>query len=365
MDLFSVDAAERHEEQKASRHASILFSKRATERFLGFLRASAHRDEFEARLALIDGDLNRLAAEITAETGHDAAYFVEHYRNHVAGGAFCDDCRKWKSGPKAGLCECSGESDNGEGALPDDVSAVGGKTAAPIEPGQAPGQPSTMSCDHCGQIVQALGTHEPCPHCGNMSGDQTLGDFSRQLGEAFLNPGGGGGHFGSTSVPFRVLATGEDSLGGKGEPSPKIDKSNAGDEKGHKHREPIKTDGGPYKTVHQDVSDTADHDKPFLEQTDAVAKHDQDVSKGHDTEAIHTDTWSGTEGLAKPVTSSSDEGKCGECGAVTFDGVCSNGDCSKSFTGDAENPKTDRSKDSHFLSDAAITNAVQSYSLGR
>lgn len=308
---FDVDAHEGHEEAKAARHASILFSNRASERFLGFLRQAAHKDEFEARLALIEGDLGRLATDITDETGHDAAHFVEHYKNHVARGAFCDDCRKWKTGPKS-LCTCGsgeGDDDNGEGALSDDVSAVGVKGSSvkvadmPINYDQGAGQPPTKSCDHCGQIVQNFGTHEPCPHCGEMSGDQTFGDFSQQLGQAFLNPGNGG-HFGSTSVPFRVVATGEDNLGGEGKPSPKIDKSKAGDERSNKKRKPINTDGGRFKTVHQDVADGPDlADQDFLKQTETVTDHDVDVAKKNEVKPKSTDTWHGTKGQADPVTS--------------------------------------------------------------
>lgn len=297
MDYFSafdVDAAAQHDEQKAARHASILFNQRATERFEGFLRGAAHKDEFEARYALVHSDILKVASELTAGP-HP---LVDAFIGRIAGGAFCDDCRKWKSGPKS-LCSCGSDEDNGDGALSDDTSAVGDK---------------------------------------------------------------------ESKVSFRVIATGEDSLGGKGVPSPKIDKSNAGDERSNKKRAPIDTDSGRYKTVHQDVADSADYgNRDFLEQTETVTDHDVDVSKKHDIKGTHTDTWSGKGGQADPVTSStvvSAESTCPECSATTFDGVCSNSDCAKSHTDDNNlHPKEyggprDPQVKSHFLSDEEVTRAI-------
>ncbi|WP_028058373.1 hypothetical protein [Candidatus Solirubrobacter pratensis] len=113
MDLFSYDAAQQHEERTAARNASVLFNLRASEQFEGFLRQASTMDEFEARVALTKGAMSDLAEG-------DAA-LVTAFVARIAGGAFCDDCRCWKVGPKK-MCSCD---DNGEGALSDDVSAVG------------------------------------------------------------------------------------------------------------------------------------------------------------------------------------------------------------------------------------------------
>lgn len=220
MDYFSafdVDAAAQHEEQKAARHASILTHQRLTSQFEGFLRGAAHKDEFDVRAELIRRDLDRTVAEAAREAGvedtAEHARLADVFLNHIAGGAFCDDCRKWKSGPKAGTCVCD---DNGEGALSDDESAVGDKEA---------------------------------------------------------------------KVSFRVIATGEDSLGGKGDTAVPFSKK--------KHAPEVPEKSGDK----QDVADAADYsDEPDLGKT-------EDVSKKHDIKGDNTDTWSGKGGQADPVTS--------------------------------------------------------------
>jgi len=228
MDLFSYDAAQQHDERKAARTASVLFNLRASERYEDFLRQAANKDEFEQRVALIQNDLGRLASAVRLEHEAGALLLENAFIERIAGGAFCDDCRCWKVGPKK-MCEC-GDEGNGEGALSDDVSAVG----------------------------KGASVH-----------------------------------------------TAEDNLGGKGKPSPEIDKKtwkpNALNDEGN--LKPIDTDGGRYKSETQDLKDTPDWSNEDRAQG-AVLDTNTDITKVDDQPAIHTDTWSGTEGQANPVTSS-------------------------------------------------------------
>lgn len=195
MSFLEVDAAEQYEERRAQRHASLLAAHRSG-RFRAFLDQSADDSERALRYAAIEGDVRAVVAAVCEEChSPDAEAIYSAVERRLAGGAFCDDCHKWKTGPK-GLCECDGD-------------------------------------------------------------DESVEKESRRA---------------------------SDSTGLSDEASPKIDKSKAGDEKSNKSRKPIDTDGGPYKTRHQDVAEPADYTKDsFLDQTDQVAKHGEDVTKGTET----------------------------------------------------------------------------------
>lgn len=104
------------------------------------------------------------------------------------------------------------------------------------------------------------------------------------------------------------------STGLSGEPSPKMDKGtwkpNVLNEEGN--LSPIKSEGpgSPNPTKTQDIKQIPDHTIDPLKQTDAVAEHGVKLPKagddGYSTERNisqpHTNTWSGTDGLADPVT---------------------------------------------------------------
>lgn len=250
--FLEMDAAERHEERTAARHSGVLFSQRADAQFGAFLRSSSNKDDFEGRLSLVEADLERLAADVMAETGDESGQdYADHYRRHLAGGAFCDDCRKWKNGPKQ-LCSCEDEP----GLLDDAPSAVGEKSS------------KTFTCPGC----KASGTYQAekgNPHRGVASGN-SCNTCKTPIQEFVYEDDEDKGK------------TSSDSTGLSNKPSgPAIDKSKAGDEQSNKKREPIDTDGGPYKTRKQDVAEPADYTKKdFLDQTDEVGKHDEDVTKG-------------------------------------------------------------------------------------
>lgn len=102
------------------------------------------------------------------------------------------------------------------------------------------------------------------------------------------------------------------------QPSPKIDKNtwkpNALNENGN--LKPVDTEGSgsPHPTEHQDAPDKADYDNDdFKEQSEAVTESqdlpsadDSGYSTERNVEQPTTDTWSGTEGQAQPVTSAID-----------------------------------------------------------
>ncbi len=298
MDLFSVDASHQHEERAAARHASVLSHQRVTSQFDAFLKGAANDEDLAMRYYLIEGDLRRTIEAACEECGHgDADGILSAVEQHIAGGAFCDDCRKWKNGPKA-LCSC------GE----DDGESEGEETEAKTAAGSPDGK--MFSCPGCGGTVQyqignsnvfrGLASGNKCNNCGEPTRNFIREDqegFGKKFGPFDKLPKKG-------SLEWRVATDGITDLGG---PIPKMDKGNAGDERGNKKQDPINTDGGPYKTVRQDIHEPADlTNQDFLEQTEAVTDHDVDVTKGTETGGVtkgETGSWTGTKGMASPVTS--------------------------------------------------------------
>jgi hypothetical protein len=281
--VFEVLAGDNFEERRNNRKAVAVANRRAHTRFAGFLSTAADKDDFEARLDLIDTDLQRVVGEVADEFEVAVDPVFSTVRQQlVAAGGFCDDCRKWKSGPKAG-CTCHTENLDEDNGAPEEKTSsypeygFGGNAtnAAPdgwpvdrthAAPSIAPpgygGQGQT--CPDCGSPMQ----NGMCPNCGAKYASDNTG-----LADA---------------------------------PSPKMDKKrwkpNALNDEGN--LKPIDTDGDSrWKTEQQDITQSADHTKDFLEQTDSVAKHNQDVEKEWSGDLLHTDTWSGTEGQADPVTS--------------------------------------------------------------
>lgn len=255
--IFEHDQAFDDSARVAGRQAVAVANKRAKDSFGAFLAQAT--DDFHARFALVEDELAQVAEDAAEEYGVDAEGILASITSVLSAGGFCDDCRKWKSGPKKG-CECSG-SEPAEG---EDGPAESNGYDDPDDP-------------------EVDETGEPYDKESRVASWTVLGEALETVD----------------------LPKGDDTaLDG---PSPKMDKGewkpNALN--GDGNLSPVDTEGSgsPHPTVQQDITDVADHTKDPLEQTDAVADHGVDVGKEHTTEAIHTDTWSGSEGLADPVTS--------------------------------------------------------------
>jgi hypothetical protein len=91
---------------------------------------------------------------------------------------------------------------------------------------------------------------------------------------------------------------------GLGGPSPEIDKGKSGDVAGWSLSD-IDVGSKKHRLENQDASEPADYNDPdFLRDLDSPVHEDADVTKSvgpPDTDG--TKTWTGTEGLASPVTS--------------------------------------------------------------
>jgi hypothetical protein len=343
--LFEHDVEFDNSARVAARQAVSVAHKRAKDRFGSFL-AAASASDFHQRWALVEDELADVVADTVEEYGGDPEGVLAAVTSVLAAGGFCDDCRKWKSGPKKG-CECgsakgtepSAEMDDSKGddesgdsgtiakvAMPYVNQDTGNEIPLPHEVGLPNNVaiPGEHPCGHCGQGVNNVSTDVACPHCGHSTAGAGLDQLSQGLGD-MINPGkpanpskpwdpqpeaGDGFDHSSAHVAKWTVITADDKTG-LGGPSPKMDKKewkpNALNDKGN--LKPIKTEGkdSPNPTDDQDISDVPDHTKDPLEHTDAVAKHDQPLDKAHKEKAQHTDTWHGKGDQADPVTSAAQD----------------------------------------------------------
>jgi hypothetical protein len=104
--LFDVDYADDQERNAAGRRATAAALARTKQRFGAFLSGG----DLPSRFDLIESDFKQVVADVVAEYGGDADQVEAAVTTVLAAGGFCDDCRKWKTGPRAG-CQCHEEGD--------------------------------------------------------------------------------------------------------------------------------------------------------------------------------------------------------------------------------------------------------------
>lgn len=142
VDVFQVLAADDFDDRRTNRKAVAIAVKRSSTRFSGFLAAASDKDDYEARVDLIADELHEVVASACEDMGHEFSESIEQIvrQQLVAAGGFCDDCKSWKTGPKAN-CSCgdsdandkddmSGETEDAdlakEGRVATDVTGLGG-----------------------------------------------------------------------------------------------------------------------------------------------------------------------------------------------------------------------------------------------
>lgn len=292
--LFEHLAAFDEGDQSKRRKIVAVANKRVADNFGAFLSNAKTQEELAARLALVEGDIKEAVQAVVAEYNGDT--FDSTYAAVIAGWEDLprSDTGQWGKNDSTEIGdEGDGVSDI-EGELADAPSAVGQKAASDPTGEQ-------LECKECGKRTN--GGH--CPDCD--------GDF--KTADAAWD---GGGAVVRESLP-KADKSGLDG------PSPKIDKSKAGDEKGHKHT-PVpdtETSGSPKPTETQSVTDgrgdaekgTSDlkHESPEL--TSEVLKKETlptgddwaGFADGGISSGPHTDTFSG-DSQANPVSSDKGEG---------------------------------------------------------
>lgn len=217
----------------AHRKAVAVACKRVADSFGSFIRKANSNADRAARLALVDGDLKRIVAEVAEEYGTDTERLEKAIQESLGGDGVTDI----------------------DGELAEAPSAVGSQPLA-----------------------------------------------SAKTADADRDGGG--------AVKTEDLPTANDA-GDLGGPSPEIDKTtwkpNALNDSGNLKPIDTEQDGSPVPTEQQDVTDTADHEKDFLDQSDAVTTQenlpsadDSGQSTERNIDQPHTDTFN-NDGQADPV----------------------------------------------------------------
>lgn len=329
MGIFEVLAGEDAETQErvAGTRAVIAAQTRAKDSFGSFVAKARNQEERDARIAVISGDLENTLREIAEEYGFTN---IDHLRNAATvalGGGHASDC-------SCGFCENKGklfEKDD-DGDEDDETKESSVKTACD-------GSCGDDECDECkakksssrtasvrprdfsdldwdGLIKTADGfsfckcncegcndgnhcESEECiesKHSGNPGNPSAAGSSDKESKTAADTDTG------DTYSQERVdLPSSKDGLGG---PSPKIDKSDSGTNLGWDLK-PIEVPSQQHPTEKQQIHDTPDYkaDLPGVSETGKSVSADSPLQPEFNT-GDRTDTWTGTEGQASPVTSS-------------------------------------------------------------
>lgn len=368
--VFEILASEDFQDRSNFRKGVAVSYKRAHTRFSNFLMSADNKDDFEGRLDLINDDLDEtvkdtladlsLTDDIAIEEFGDPEKVVASVRDRLtAKGGFCDECRHWKSGPRAG-CTCGddttdseadGDSDNAQDLLDEPPSGVdkasANKEAGPMVdalgqiPGRAMGDPQQQQLPN-NPVIQAEAEQMLKNPTWNPGGNSPFQNQETVTpgGQPAANPvapaaqqatqvGRGVGLQNNPNViekeylnqqhaqgknPMSFM--GSESTGLSDEPSPKMDKKrwkpNALNPEGN--LKPIETDKGTrWPSEDQDVTEPADHKKDFLEQSSAGHTKQEDLPSdpGYDGAGFNTDknqkqyptkTFGDEHGVTDPVT---------------------------------------------------------------
>lgn len=303
MGIFEVLASE--EQASVESRAVIAAQTRVKEQFGSFVAKASDQGETDSRVAFLSTNIREVVAEVADEYGYDDADKLEKAATVALGGGHASDC-------SCGFCENKGKlpgekSEDEDGNDPD--AELKAKTAG-------------GTCAEC---------HHPMDkhHADGTSGENGKGcelcDCTRGLVKDDTGGAGLRGARTASVAPYeypeynweKVAAEVEDgdtfsqervdlpsSETGVGGPSPKIDKSDSGSNEGWT-TEPIEVPSTQHPTERQDIlAETPDYaaDLPGVSETGKSISADTPLQPEFNT-ADHTDTWTGTESQADPVTS--------------------------------------------------------------
>lgn len=354
--LFEHLAAFDEGEYSKNRKIAAVAHKRVADRFGAFLSNAADADELKSRLALVEADIKATVQEVVAE--YNGETYDSVYAAVLSGwedlGRGSDG--RWTKGDSTEIGEPSEGIDNIEAELADAPSAVGHE-ALSSRTAQIPGQageweggfdkpeggysfpPGITACPRCHAQVDSNARNGSCPKCGfvdngpqgNQAKYPDVPDTHSYEGiDKWITPGMAGlastktadaPRDGGGAVHREKLPKADESgLGGPTKPL--INKDQAGSAKGYNHTDVPDTQasGSPKPTETQSVHDgrgdaekgTSDYkhadpdvlSTPVLKSQDLPSADDNaGFADGGIDKAPNTDTWSGLDGQADPVTS--------------------------------------------------------------
>lgn len=278
MSVFEVLERDKTEEAQADRRTVIAAQERARAQFKKFV----DNGEREARLALIDDSVRKVAEDVAASHGGDAetAYLAATY---VLGGH--------KDGCECGFCANKG--------------SFGQDPKEEIEEDDAEEKTARVACA-CGCSHEGCGCGPDCKgDChGEKKSSWTVVAADTETGDNYQQE--------------RVSLPTSDGTG-LGGPSPEIDKSDSGDHTGwnlepidvgsKKHRLEKQDIGGGWKWEQEGEDGPISIKNPDLNAEDFLKDGDSPVHEHQSPEDVsgadsgdRTKTWTGTESQAAPVT---------------------------------------------------------------
>ena len=295
--LASQDAAE--QERLGRGRATIAVQTRAKQRFETYVSKATTPEERAARIEVVSGDLDKIAEEVIAEHGFLTLDEARAAGREALGGGHPAGCT-------CGFCKNKG---NLPGAKKDDD---GDEDDEPME------KDAAAECDDCEACKDGCTGHEEerrkredaeyeAAESRNL-GPTSKVDIKQASASASEFPwehvaAGVEVETGDTYAQDRVdlPSNKTDGLGG---PSPKIDKGKSGDETGW-NLEPIDVPSERHPTEQQSATDRADYTSEDFDPSSPVRDRvdaDTPMQPEHNV-ADKTETWTGTEGQASPVTS--------------------------------------------------------------
>lgn len=337
LDLFQVLASEDQAEQErlSGNRAIIAVQTRVKTKFEKFVRAAKTDEEHQTRIELVSNEIQQIANEAADEYHYDDVPRLINAATAVLGGGHASDCT-------CGFCENKGklpgssDEDDGEekessfktafdypdvgGSLEtEQANDFGGPIGVALDEAtkgdndeelggpigeNASGQKGAKVLDLRDEEVQQrfAGGFTSCS-CGCEGCDDGNHCESEKCIESKHSKVSADVETGDTYTQERVDLPAADNLG-LGGPSPKIDKGKSGDNTGW-NLDPIEVPSKRHPKEDQALGqDYPDYgaDLPGPSETGKQISADSPLQPEFNV-APNTDTWSGTEGLATPVTS--------------------------------------------------------------
>lgn len=283
--LASEDAAT--QERLSGTRAVIAAQTRAKDAFGTFVANAETDEEREARISLVASDLDTLLADVAKEYGYDNIDQLRNAATVALGGGHASDCT-------CGFCENKGSFGKGD----DEESTDDGDSDS--ETKESSVKTACSCCDDC----KDGDCDCSCSDCSEHHSKTSKVDVRQTTASAAEFPWehvAADVEDGDTFAQERVdLPSSKDGLGG---PSPKIDKGPSGTNEGWTLK-PIDVPSNQHPEETQDIHDKPNYeaDLPGVSETGKSVSADSPLQPEHNT-GDHTDTWTGTEGLADPVTS--------------------------------------------------------------
>jgi len=293
--LASTEDAEL--ERRSAARAIIAAQERTKARFANFVANS--NGDLNARLALIDDEVRGIAAEAASE--YDASDNIERIylaATAVLGAGHASDCSCGFCANKGKLPGAEKAEDKDDGKSDESEDYEPGKAFKTVEKDEDEDDKKesavkTACACGCSDENCKCSAENPCgmEGCGSKKKEAswTVVAAQPETGDSYQSE--------SVSLPTADAS-------GLGGPSPEIDKGKSGDVAGWS-LEDIDVGSKKHRLEKQDATERADYNDPdFLRDLDSPVHEDADVTKAAsppDTDG--TKTWTGTEGLASPVTS--------------------------------------------------------------